>query len=342
MQKYRPPMLPGVIVRVRPWNEIVQTLDEGGMLEGLPFMPEMLAYCGKDFVVSRRLERTCEEIEGGMRRIQNVVFLADLRCDGTGHGDCQKGCMLFWKEAWLRELGPGEGKTPKGNDRVPVPYEAPCGFHDGQYICQSTELLQATSRLPLWDIRTYFRDVRARTYSVWKLTRILSFALRLRLRRLLTGRSYRVVSGTLNTTPTEALNLRPGEWVVVKSKQEITATLDRNGKNQGLAFTIEMVQFCGKPFRVLRRLERMVLEPTRALIDMKNTVILEGVTCDGCHILRGGCPRENFHFWREIWLRRLPVSGAHGNGNARLAVKDLSRTRLRIQKAGALRSNKTS
>lgn len=91
----------------------------------------------------------------------------------------------------------------------------------------------------------------------------------------------------------------------MKSKDEITATLDRNGKNRGLAFTVEMIPFCGKTFRVLRRLERMIYEPTQQLIEVKNTVILEGVTCDGCHILRGGCPRENFHFWREAWLKRI-------------------------------------
>jgi hypothetical protein len=113
------------------------------------------------------------------------------------------------------------------------------------------------------------------------------------------------VKGALRTTPVETLNLEPGEWVEVKSQAEIAATLDRNGKNRGLAFTIEMTPFCGRQFRVLRRIERMVYEPTGRFIELKNTVVLDGVVCDGCHSLRGGCPRANYHFWREVWLRRV-------------------------------------
>jgi hypothetical protein len=92
--------------------------------------------------------------------------------------------------------------------------------------------------------------------------------------------------------------------VKVKTKDEIAATLDVEGKNRGLAFTVEMLPFCGGTFRVLRRLEKMIHEPTRKLINVEDTVILDNVTCDGCHILRGGCPRENYHYWREIWLKR--------------------------------------
>jgi hypothetical protein len=65
-----------------------------------------------------------------------------------------------------------------------------------------------------------------------------------------------------------------------------------------------MIPDCGKTYRVLRRLEKMIDESTRELIDLKDTVILEDSICRGCYILKGGCPRENFNFWREIWLRR--------------------------------------
>jgi hypothetical protein len=245
-----------------------------------------------------------------MRRIRNAVFLGDLRCDGSSHGGCQKGCKLFWKEAWLKELKPEERNAPEPDDSIPKMYPFPMRLPAGGYICQSTELLNATTAMPPWDLASYIRDIRARTYSVWTLVRILLHASYLRLRRLLTGASYRVLQGTHEVTPTENLNLRPGEWVVVKSKAEVAATLDRNGKNHGLAFTVEMLPFCGKSFRVLRRLECIILETTRESIEVKNTVLLEGVTCDGCHIMRGGCPRENFHFWREIWLRREAMNDA--------------------------------
>lgn len=296
-------LLPGTVVRVRPWEEIARTLDGRGTLEGLPFMDEMRSCCGESFTVTRRLERTCDESTGEMRRIRNVVFLDALRCDGSAHGGCQKGCRLFWKEAWLHqdertivaaELG--------GNVRAIVP----SGPHKGdRYVCQSTELIRASTRLSNLDVGCYWRDLRARTYSARELLTAVAFAAWLRLRRLLTGRSYRVVEGLLDKTPTESLELQSGEWVEVKCEEEIARTLDRNGKNRGLAFTVEMLPFCGREFRVLRRVERMIHEPSGELMPVKSTVILEGVTCDGCHIMRGGCPRDNYHLWREVWLRRM-------------------------------------
>jgi hypothetical protein len=304
------PFLPGCWVEVKTWPEIRATLDRNGMYEALPFMPEMLPFCGRRFRVSKRLERTCEEIDGTMRRIRNVVFLEDLRCNGTDHAGCQKGCLIFWKEAWLRRVS---RKSEPNSTIEPQPiddYPFPCKASDDQYICQSTELVQATSYLSVFDIRSYIRDIRARTYSPLQLLRILSYAVFLRFRRVLTGRSHRFVAGCQSKTPRNVLNLQPGELVKVRTREEIASTLDKDGKNRGLAFTVEMLPFCGGTFRVLRRLERMIQESTHRIVTLQDTVILENVTCDGCHILRGGCPRANYHFWREAWLERVHSGAA--------------------------------
>jgi hypothetical protein len=299
------PLLPGTLVEVRSWPEIRATLDEHGMLDQLPFMREMAQFCGKRLRVSKRLERTCEETYGGMRRIRPTVFLENLRCDGSAHGGCQKGCRLFWKDAWLRRVDqPAASPAPAAENPDPYPYEHQ--LSDGQYICQATELIRATTYLPPWDFGMYIRDIRSRTYSVTGLIKVLAYAWYLRLRQVVTGKSYRVWKGELKKTPGGVLNLQPGEWVKVKTPEEIASTLDQDGKNRGLAFTVEMLPFCGRTFRVLRRLEKMIHDPTRKLIKMDGTVILEDVTCDGCHILRGGCPRDNYQFWREIWLERVP------------------------------------
>lgn len=293
----------GDVVEVLPWSEIVSSLDENGAFDGLPFMPEMLPYCGKRLTVTKRLERTCEEIEGGMRRIRNVVFLDDLRCDGSAHGGCQKGCCFLWKDAWVRgPLEPSAGGT--GNVGIPV-YPFSYSFPDQRYACQSTELLRATTPISALDVASYVRDVRAKTYTGGELLRILSHAAIHRLRSRISGKSHRVLEGACTKTPRQSLNLMPGEWVRVKSADQIAQTLNKQGKNRGLAFTVEMLPFCGRTFRVLRRLERMINEPTRRLIRVEGTVILENVTCDGCHILRGGCPKNNYHYWREVWLERV-------------------------------------
>lgn len=293
----------GDVVEVLPWNELIHTLDACGTVDGLPFMPEMLHYCGKRLIVTKRLERTCEDIEGNMRRIRNVVFLNDLRCNGSEHGGCQKGCCMLWKDDWLRR--PTDTTETQEEGHLASAYHFRYSFGHGKYICQSTELLHATSHLSPFDLGSYLRDVRAKTYSGREMVKILSFAIKHRLRSRLQKKSHRFLEGSCLKTPGQSLNLQPGDWVRVKSQEWIAQTLNKEGKNRGLAFTVEMLPFCGHKFRVLTRLEKMINESTRRLIPVEDTVILEGVTCDGCHILRGGCPKNNYHFWREIWLERL-------------------------------------
>lgn len=98
------------------------------------------------------------------------------------------------------------------------------------------------------------------------------------------------------------LNLKDGDLVEVKSSREIFETLNSKGQHKGLPFTKEMVKFCGKRFRVRKRLHKIVLEATGELRTMKTpTVLLEGVICDGK--AHGNCDRSCFCFWREDWLK---------------------------------------
>lgn len=104
-------------------------------------------------------------------------------------------------------------------------------------------------------------------------------------------------------SPVEVLNLQPGERVRVKSESEILATLDSCGRGQGLAWMSCMSQHCGKEYRVYKRVEKLILESTGDIRKAKNTVLLEGVICEGIY----GCSRSCFPFWREVWLERVPV-----------------------------------
>ena len=85
---------PGDLVEVRSWADIAATLDEQGTLEKLPFMPEMLAYCGKQFRVSRQAFKTCVD-DQEMRQLSGTVLLEEIRCDGKSHGGCGKACLIF-------------------------------------------------------------------------------------------------------------------------------------------------------------------------------------------------------------------------------------------------------
>ena len=84
---------PGEEVEVRSEQEILETLDENGALDSMPFMPEMLAFCGKRFVVEKRADKTCDTVmRTGGRRLRDSVHLKGIRCDGSFHGGCAASC----------------------------------------------------------------------------------------------------------------------------------------------------------------------------------------------------------------------------------------------------------
>ena len=101
----------------------------------------------------------------------------------------------------------------------------------------------------------------------------------------------------------EVLGLQPGEWVEVKSAEEIRDTLDWRGMVRGLYFMDEMWRYCGQRFRVLKRMEHLMVERTGAMRTIKNTVLLDGTVCDGA--AHDGCDATCQHMWREVWLRRV-------------------------------------
>ena len=118
---------------------------------------------------------------------------------------------------------------------------------------------------------------------------------------------YPGIRGTLQSTPSAALNLQPGELVQIKSKEEIIRTLDVNNRNRGLSFDIEMVPYCGGIYRVLRRVEKIINEKTGKMMKFGNDcIVLEEVVCRSCYSRnRLFCPRSIYPYWREIWLTRI-------------------------------------
>jgi hypothetical protein len=324
----------GEIVEVKSVDEILATLDEQGKLDALPFMPEMLAHAGERLRVSRRAIKLCDtKGSTGFHRMYDTVHLEDLRCDGSAHGGCQAGCLLYWKEAWLKRVelskepgGAAAGRPAAVPSRSQVPTPVPpllaaatrAGELGGEplYSCQATNLDEAApERLPWWDVRQYVRDVRTGNAGLLPMLRSLLImainkfqgANRRFLPRLLlikNGKNWPFIMGKLGKTPKELLDLQPGELVEVKSKKEILATLDAKGLNRGLSFDGEMLRYCGRRARVLRRVERIVDEKTGKMLRFSgDCIILEGVVCSGYY--NHYCPRRIYPYWREIWLRRV-------------------------------------
>src|SRR4029450_10299473 len=60
--------------------------------------------------------------------------------------------------------------------------------------------------------------------------------------------SLSVGPGTRSLAMSE--RLKPGDWIEVRSRDEILGTLDADGRLEGMIFMPEMLQFCGRRFRV--------------------------------------------------------------------------------------------
>jgi len=171
-------------VQVRTKEEILRTLDAKGRLDELPFMPEMLRYCGKIMRVGKRAHKTCDPALGiGGRKMESTVHLENIRCDGSAHDGCEAGCLIFWKEAWLRrveeqassgnkadsgaqnpstsqvstnEVEPGQCTEDTLTSNVRIPSTA--GDSAPTYMCQNTQIKFATQPLSAWDVRQYIED----------------------------------------------------------------------------------------------------------------------------------------------------------------------------------------
>lgn len=320
----------GELVEVRTEAEILATLDEKGELDSLPFMPEMRQFCGRRSRVHKRAVKLCDTISWtGMYRMENAVHLEGVRCDGQAHGGCQAGCLIYWKEAWLRRVE-GDEQGQAGPAPAPAVQSSGCTIaelmaasrkdaggssEEELFSCQATELLRAApTRVPPWDVRQYVLDVSSGNAGVGALIRSLCVGIfneyqdasqRLpKPLRIRGGKRYPFIDGALQKTPHQSLDLRPGELVRVKSKEEIVRTLDVNNRNRGMSFDAEMLKYCGRQARVLRRVDRIIDELTGRMMRLKNPcIILEGVICTSdYHRL---CPRSIYAYWREIWLERV-------------------------------------
>ncbi len=325
----RPPSVPlqvGDLVEVRSKSEIFATLDENGALENLPFMPEMLRYCGQRFTVFKRADKTCDTASGtGMRRLHRTVHLKELRCDGSAHDGCEAACLIFWKEAWLKKVSacdsapePAADSPRRGSPLRPGgPENCPCTeqtIHRAtrrcdplsleiRYSCQATEVPKFSSPLPWWDLRQYARDLASGNFTLLQFARGLLLGAYNKFRQLCGRCDLYKLAGTKTRTPAGGLDLKPGDLVRIKPASQIRETLNSKGKNRGLTFTRDMVAFCGGQYRVLRRIYKIIDERNGKLINLSGgCLLLEGVVCNG--ELSRFCPRRAFQFWRDVWLAK--------------------------------------
>lgn len=295
-------------------------------------MPEMLEWCGKSFRVERRAEKTCVDVAPPVhpnRRFaaNDAVFLEELRCDGSAHDGCKRGCKIFWKEEWLRPDDSADtsarASSRTGDDELLARLKTKLDAN--RYFCQSTQLFEATEAFPgnkkLWRLRIMVSEIRNGDRSVPEMLRLVAMWF---WQRVLVRAALRAVQGDEwlrgphERAPVVSLNLEPGESVRIKSRSEIEATLDRERTNRGLGVCYEMTRCFGGQAEVRHRVDRMINERTGQMLEISNTVALRNIRKKRttmpdsqclCRNETGDCPRGELMYWREIWLERSNAVG---------------------------------
>ena len=137
---------------------------------------------------------------------------------------------------------------------------------DVLYVCQGTELRKASSPLRWWQASQYLRDVKCGNVTAATVVRGTVIGLFNKAQGLLSrylppallingGLKYPPIGGRSTRTPRALLNLQAGDFVEIRSREEIVNTLDTFDRNRGLLFDREMVGYCGRRTRVLGRVE---------------------------------------------------------------------------------------
>jgi hypothetical protein len=108
---------PGDWVRIKPHNEILNTLNKRSRNRGLWFDAEQVPYCEKNFKVLRRVTRIINEETGKMMDMQNPCIILDNVYCKSRYSDrrylCPRAIYSYWREIWLEKV-----PEPK-NDALP-------------------------------------------------------------------------------------------------------------------------------------------------------------------------------------------------------------------------------
>jgi hypothetical protein len=250
------------------------------------------------------------------------VLLEDLRCDGAAHSDCQAECRIFWKESWLRKVATGgstsssltqdEGSTALAEliSHFTKQTHKVVGLPEERFRCQATELYNASIRLRVWDPRIYIRELTSGNVSFSRFLRVCARALiEESLQKFGLFPKVHLPGNCTVPAQVEYLGLQPGEWVRVKTKEEIATMLTPEGRERGLWFDREMLPHCGGTHQVRQRVNRFIDDKTGRMIELKtDCVTLAGVVCSGdLSVNRHFCARAIYPYWRESWLQRVNV-----------------------------------
>lgn len=129
--------------------------------------------------------------------------------------------------------------------------------------------------------------------------------------------------------------LRVGDWVEVRSKDQILRTLDKSGRMEGLPFMPGMFDYCGKRFPVYARAHKTCDVVNGGSRRLHNGVHLY-LRCDGKAY--EGCQAACLLFWKDAWLERVDGPSAPVTSEPQQTVPDNRCTEADVMRATRVQS----
>jgi hypothetical protein len=108
----------GEIVRVKPFGEILKTLDSNYRNRGLYFDAEMVPFTERNYKVDKVLKQIIDERTSKMVRFKaDAIRLENTVCEAR-YAKCRRFCPRaihpFWREIWLERVPAGGTDKDRG------------------------------------------------------------------------------------------------------------------------------------------------------------------------------------------------------------------------------------
>jgi hypothetical protein len=123
-------------VRVKPYKEILATLNTEGKNHGLSFDAEMAPYCGGIHRVKTRVSRFIDEKTGKLVSLKSVAVILEGATCQARYSQCRMFCprsiYSWWREIWLERVPEMERSVPRPGAGLDTSLKTPAGSAGAQ------------------------------------------------------------------------------------------------------------------------------------------------------------------------------------------------------------------
>jgi hypothetical protein len=110
---------PGEWVRVKPYEEILKTLDTDNKNRGLYFDAEHVPFCNAHFRVRAIVDRIVDEKTGRMLHFKGASVILEGAWCQSGYSDrrlfCPRAIFPYWRELWLERIENTQNLDPSAS-----------------------------------------------------------------------------------------------------------------------------------------------------------------------------------------------------------------------------------